>query len=88
MAPFRFTIGRRIYSGSVEKLQIGFVTGKLMARASEAHSARILSKRHPKRCMNKGLVGLHLMPTCKETFFPFIAVASGFLFLSEINAVT
>ena len=41
-APFRFTIGRRTYSGSVEKLQIGFVAGILMGRAREAQAERIL----------------------------------------------
>ncbi len=47
-APFRFTIGRRTYSGSVKKLQIGFATGILMQGAREAQTGRILSKRHPK----------------------------------------
>jgi hypothetical protein len=86
--PFRFTIGRRAYCGSGAGLQIGFGTGKLLARACEAHRASILSKRHPKQRINKGLVGRHLKSASKGTLFPFIASAFQFLFLSAINAVT
>jgi hypothetical protein len=50
-----------------EELNIGFVTGRPVAGAGEAQTERILSKRHPKRDINKGLVGRHLMPTCRGT---------------------
>jgi hypothetical protein len=72
----------------VEELQIGFGTGVVMAGAREAQTERILSKRHPKRGINKGLGGLHLMSTSRGTLFSFIAAASEVSFLSEINAVT
>ncbi len=52
----RFTIGKLTYSGSVARLQIGFATGRLMATAGEAHPARILSKRHPKRLIRRQVV--------------------------------
>jgi hypothetical protein len=51
----------------VAGLQISFATGGLMARAGEAHPARIPSKRHPKQDINKGLVGRHLMSTSRGT---------------------
>lgn len=53
VAAFRFTIGRPTYSGSVEKLQIGFTTGILRGGAREAQTERILSKRHPKHRIKK-----------------------------------
>ena len=62
-ASFRFTIERGTYSRSVEKLQIGFGTGILMARAREDQTERILSKRHPKRLIDKGIAGRYLMST-------------------------
>jgi hypothetical protein len=54
---FRFTIGKRIGRSacfeSVRKLRIGSVTGNSMAGVDEGEAERILSKRHPKRCMSK-----------------------------------
>jgi hypothetical protein len=35
------------------RLQIGVGSGRLMARAGEAHPARILSKRHPKHLIKE-----------------------------------
>ena len=72
-APFRFTIGRHTYSGSVARLQIGFATGILMGGAREAQTERILSKRHPKRGINKGPGERHLMSTCRG-IMSFLAV--------------
>jgi hypothetical protein len=45
-----------------------------MGGARDPQTERILLKRHPKRDINKGPIGLQLMSTCKGTFFPFIAV--------------
>jgi hypothetical protein len=56
-APFRFIIGRRIGRvvcfGSVEELKIGSITRRSVAGGGGAHRMRILSKRHPKRCIKE-----------------------------------
>jgi hypothetical protein len=52
-APFRLAFGRRIHSGSVGKLQIGFGTAIIMGGAREAQTQRILSKRHTKQGIDK-----------------------------------
>jgi hypothetical protein len=52
---FRFTFGGCARFESVEKLKIRSATGRSVARPSEAHSARILSRWHPKFGMAKRL---------------------------------
>jgi|GEM_PF-5604703 len=69
-APYRFTIGRRTYSGSVEKLQIRFGTGILMPRPSQAHPERILANRHPDHRIKKRLEVGNFVSTCKGDLPP------------------